>query len=60
MKETRKWKAILAVIVLCAGGTVACSNDGAFEEAGEELDEAADDVQDSLDDAADEVEREVN
>ena len=46
----------IAALVLTGILAAGCSNDGPFEEAGEEIDDAVNDVEESVEDAADEVE----
>jgi hypothetical protein len=53
--------AVILPMFLAAGmaGTSSCTNDGALEEAGEDVDEALEDTGEAIEDAAEEVEDEV-
>lgn len=52
--------ALILPLVLSAGLAGVACNDGAMEEAGEEVDEAVDDAKDAVEDAGDEVEDAVD
>jgi hypothetical protein len=48
----RSKKSIWAVVALCVGlgaGTLACEDEGGFEDAGEEVDETLDEAEDQVD-----------
>ena len=49
----------IALLVLVAGGSFGCKEEGPAEKLGRQMDEAAEDLGDSLEDAADEAKKKL-